>query len=173
MCFTTASRQSFAVFTGQSRVTRQGDSLLTETREPEAQSTQPSTRINPVVFYGSSVCIIAIALWAMISPEGAAQTIGVLVGWISEWFGWFYILIATAFLAFVVFLALSRYGKIKLGPEHSEPEFSVFSWAAMLFAAGIGTDLMFFAVAEPVTQYLAPPGRRGRAAEARAGERRR
>ena len=53
---------------------------MTETREPEAQSTQPSTRINPVVFYGSSVCIIAIALWAMISPEGAAQTIGVLVG---------------------------------------------------------------------------------------------
>ncbi len=139
---------------------------MTDTREPEAQSTRPSTRINPVVFYGSSVCIIAIALWAMISPEGAAQTIGVLVGWISEWFGWFYILIATAFLAFVVFLALSRYGKVKLGPEHSEPEFSVFSWAAMLFAAGIGTDLMFFAVAEPVTQYLAPPVGRGETVEA-------
>ncbi len=130
---------------------------MTETRQPEAQSTQPSTRINPVVFFGSSVCIIAIAMWAIISPENANGTIGVAVGWISEWFGWFYILIATIFLAFVIFLALSRYGKTKLGPEHSTPDFSTFSWAAMLFAAGIGTDVMFFAVAEPVTQYLAPP----------------
>jgi choline/glycine/proline betaine transport protein len=120
-------------------------------------NTQPSTRLNPVVFFGSSACIIAIAVWAIVSPESAAGVLGVLVGWISEWFGWFYILIATVFLAFVIFLALSRYGKTKLGPEHSEPEFSTFSWAAMLFAAGIGTDVMFFAVAEPVTQYMAPP----------------
>ncbi|MBA2690991.1 MAG: choline BCCT transporter BetT [Rubrobacter sp.] len=134
---------------------------MDEPREPEDQSTQPSeepnARINPTVFIGSSLCIVAIALWAIISPEGASETIGVLVGWISEWFGWFYILIATVFLVFVIFLALSRYGRTKLGPEHSEPEFSTFSWAAMLFAAGIGTDVMFFAVAEPVTQYMAPP----------------
>ncbi|MGI8650133.1 MAG: choline BCCT transporter BetT [Rubrobacter sp.] len=130
-------------------------------RGPESQadsrSTEPNTRINPVVFFGSSAAIISLALWAIISPESASGVLGVMVGWISEWFGWFYILIATAFLAFVIFLALSRYGKIKLGPEHSKPDFSTFSWAAMLFAAGIGTDLMFFAVAEPVTQYLAPP----------------
>ncbi len=130
---------------------------MTEMSQSEPQSTQPGARINPVVFFGSAGCIIAIALWAIISPEGAAGTIGVAVGWISEWFGWFYILVATVFLAFVVFLALSRYGRIKLGPEHSKPDFSTFSWAAMLFAAGIGTDVMFFAVAEPVTQYLAPP----------------
>jgi hypothetical protein len=90
---------------------------MTEAREAEPQSTQPNTRINPVVFVGSSVCIIAIALWAILSPEGANGTIGVAVGWISEWFGWFYILIATIFLAFVIFLALSRYGNTKLGPE--------------------------------------------------------
>ncbi len=134
---------------------------MDESRGSEEQSTQPSeepsARINPIVFVGSSVCILAIALWAIISPAGASDTIGILVGWISEWFGWFYILIATVFLVFVIFLALSRYGKTKLGPEHSEPEFSTFSWAAMLFAAGIGTDVMFFAVAEPVTQYMAPP----------------
>jgi choline/glycine/proline betaine transport protein len=130
---------------------------MAETREPAEQSTQPNTRINPIVFIGSSVCILAVAFWAIISPEGASGAIGVAVGWISEWFGWFYILIATIFLAFVIFLALSRYGKTKLGPEHSEPDFSTFSWAAMLFAAGIGTDVMFFSVAEPVTQYLVPP----------------
>ncbi|MGB3632465.1 MAG: BCCT family transporter, partial [Rubrobacteraceae bacterium] len=128
---------------------------------PEEQRMESRTRINPVVFYGSSAAILAIALWAIISPDGAASALGVLVGAISNWFGWFYILIATVFLVFILFLALSRYGKIKLGPEHSEPEFSTFSWAAMLFAAGIGTDIMFFAVAEPVTQYLAPPTGQG------------
>ena len=134
---------------------------MADLREPESESTEPNTRINPVVFFGSAAGILAIALWAIISPEGASATLGVVVGWISEWFGWFYILIATIFLAFVIFLALSRYGNVKLGPEHSTPDFSTFSWAAMLFAAGIGTDVMFFAVAEPVTQYLSPPTGQG------------
>lgn len=130
---------------------------MTETRQTEELDGQPRSRINPIVFFGSAGCVLVIALWAIISPEGAAGVLGVMVGWISEWFGWFYILIATVFLAFVAFLALSRYGNVKLGPEHSRPEYSTFSWAAMLFAAGISTDLMFFSVAEPVTQYMAPP----------------
>jgi choline/glycine/proline betaine transport protein len=117
----------------------------------------PPARINPRVFYGSAIGILAVAVWAMIAPDSAASAIGALVGWTSEWFGWFYILLATVILAFVIFLGASRYGQVKLGPEHSRPEYSTFSWAAMLFAAGIGTDLMFFSVAEPVTQYLAPP----------------
>src|SRR5699024_31449 len=117
----------------------------------------PATRINKVVFWGSSICIVAIALWAMILPDNAESTIGVLVGWSSAGFGWFYILVATVILVFVIFLGVSRYGKTKLGPEHSKPDFTIMTWAAMLFAAGIGTDLMFFSVAEPVTQYLGPP----------------
>ena len=137
--------------------TGQTDDGVPEEQQSVEENMEARTRINPVVFYGSSAAILAIALWAIISPDGAAGALGVVVGAISNWFGWFYILIATVFLVFILFLALSRYGKIKLGPEHSEPEFSTFSWAAMLFAAGIGTDIMFFAVAEPVTQYLAPP----------------
>ncbi len=136
------------------------------TRRTNEQGTQPRSRINPVVFFGSAGCVLAIAFWAILSPEGAAQILGVVVGWISDWFGWFYILIATAFLAFVAFLGLSRYGNVKLGPEHSQPEYSTFSWAAMLFAAGISTDLMFFSVAEPVTQYMAPPVGRGETLDA-------
>ena len=125
------------------------------TEEPLAS--QARARIKPVVFYGSAVGIVAVALWAMISPTQAATAIGTWVGSVSEWFGWFYILFATGVLVFVLFLGISRYGRVKLGPQHSTPQYSTFSWAAMLFAAGIGTDLMFFAVAEPVTQYLAPP----------------
>ncbi|WP_281259459.1 choline BCCT transporter BetT [Prauserella shujinwangii] len=122
--------------------------------------------MNPVVFAGSSVCILAISIWAIITPDAAAAAIGELVGWISAGFGWYYFLAATLFLVFVVFVALSRYGKVKLGPQHSTPDFSLFAWGAMLFAAGIGIDLMFFSVAEPVTQYLAPPVGPGETVEA-------
>ena len=57
----------------------------------------------------------------------------------------------------MLYLGISRYGNVRLGPDHSRPEFSTFAWASMLFAAGIGTDVMFFSVVEPVTQYMAPP----------------
>ena len=117
----------------------------------------PGTQVNKVVFAGSAAVVLAVAVWAMFAPTSAADALGVLVGWTTSWFGWFYIALATAILVFVVFLGVSRYGRTKLGPEHSQPEYSTFAWASMLFAAGIGTDLMFFAVAEPVTQYLAPP----------------
>lgn len=131
-----------------------------------AATQEPAVRLNKIVFFGSAACILAIALWAIITPKAAAAAIGVLVGWIASGFGWFYILLSTVFLAFVIYLALSRYGKTRLGPEHSRPEYSLFSWAAMLFAAGIGTDLMFFSVSEPVTQYLAPPAGKGETVEA-------
>ncbi|PSL01570.1 choline/glycine/proline betaine transport protein [Haloactinopolyspora alba] len=130
---------------------------MSEPEQTETSVGEPASRVNPVVFYGSSACILAIALWAMIAPDMAADVIGEMVGWISEYFGWYYFLAATIFLVFVVFIGFSRYGRIRLGPEHSKPDFSLFTWGAMLFAAGIGIDLMFFSVAEPVSQYLDPP----------------
>jgi choline/glycine/proline betaine transport protein len=114
-------------------------------------------RLNPLVFYGSAAFILGVSLWAIITPTGAENTIGVVVGWISAGMGWYYFVAATVFLVFVVFIAASRYGRIKLGPQHSKPDFSMFAWASMLFAAGIGIDLMFFSVSGPVSHYLAPP----------------
>ncbi|HET7328111.1 MAG TPA: choline BCCT transporter BetT [Nocardioidaceae bacterium] len=139
---------------------------MSQTTEPERQDTEPAVRVNWPVFVGSAAGVLAVALWAIVAPDNASAAIGVLVGWVSNWLGWFYILLATVVLAFVIFLGVSRYGKTKLGPAHSTPEFSTFSWAAMLFAAGIGTDLMFFSVAEPVTQYLTPPVGQGETVDA-------
>jgi len=76
---------------------------------------------------------------------------------VSRTFGWYYMLAVVAYLVFVVLIGCSRFGSIRLGPDHSRPEFSLLSWSAMLFAAGIGIDLLFFSVAEPVAHYLAPP----------------
>lgn len=114
-------------------------------------------RVNGPVFVVSAVLMVAVTVWAMADPAGAEATIGVAVGWISTWFGWWYFVLAAAILVFVILVALSRSGKVKLGPDHSRPKFNMFTWAAMLFAAGIGTDLMFYSVAEPAAQYLAPP----------------
>ncbi|MBD8868602.1 choline BCCT transporter BetT [Nocardioides donggukensis] len=117
----------------------------------------PGAVINWPVFVPSAAVTIAVTLWCVIWPDNAFSTLESVVGWVSTWFGWYYIALTTAVLIFVIFLGLSRFGSVKLGPEHSKPEFSTGAWAAMLFAAGIGTDLMFYAVYEPVTQYLAPP----------------
>ncbi|ANH36733.1 High-affinity choline transport protein [Nocardioides dokdonensis FR1436] len=117
----------------------------------------PASRINLPVFVPSAVIALAMTLWCVVAPDHAFSTMESWVGWVSTWFGWFYIALTTMVLLFVIYLGFSRYGSVRLGPEHSKPEFSTGAWAAMLFAAGIGTDLMFFAVYEPVTQYLAPP----------------
>ncbi|MEE6273689.1 choline BCCT transporter BetT [Georgenia sp. MJ206] len=138
----------------------------TDAAVADAAQAAPPARIRPPVFYGAAAGVVSIALWAILAPGSAAETIGALVGWTSQWFGWFYILFATVVLVFVISIGLSSYGRIRLGPAHSEPQFSTFAWASMLFAAGIGTDLMFFAVAEPVTQYLAPPVGEGQTAAA-------
>ena len=126
----------------------------------ETSTTPAAGAIPPInwpVFIWAAIGAIAITLWAFLAPENAESVLGAVVGWTSDWFGWFYVALAGVVLAFVIYLALSRFGNTKLGPENAKPEFSTMAWASMLFAAGIGTDLMFFAVAEPVTQYLEPP----------------
>ncbi|CAN7555062.1 choline BCCT transporter BetT [Arthrobacter sp. LjRoot14] len=133
-----------------------------------AQDAAPerTTRVNKTVFFGSAAGVVGIALWAMLAKDNAEAVIGSMVGWVSTNMGWYYFLIVTAVVVFVLVAALSRVGKTKLGPDHSKPQFGMFTWAAMLFAAGIGIDLMFFSVSEPVSQYLAPPQGEGGTAEA-------
>ncbi|WOZ76318.1 choline transporter [Kosakonia sacchari] len=123
-------------------------------------------RINPVVFYTSAGLILTFSLVTILYSDFAAAWIQTTVNWVSSTFGWYYMLAATLYIVFVVYMACSRYGAIKLGPEQSKPEFSLLSWSAMLFAAGIGIDLMFFSVAEPVTQYMQPPEGAGQTMEA-------
>lgn len=113
----------------------------------------------------SAAFTIAIAPWCLLTPEAAGEVLGNVVGFISEWAGWFYIALATVVLVFVILIGI-RHSKVRLGKDTDRPEFSTFAWASMLFAAGIGTDVMFFAVAEPVSQYMAPPVGEGQTLEA-------
>jgi len=78
-------------------------------------------------------------------------------GWILDNLGWFYVLGVTVFLVFLLYIAASRFGRVRLGPDDEGPEHSGPTWFAMLFAAGIGTILMFWGVAEPINHLAAPP----------------
>ncbi|MFC4372751.1 choline BCCT transporter BetT [Nocardia halotolerans] len=113
--------------------------------------------VNRPVFFTAAAIVLAFAIWALAAPEGADTVVGEVKTFIVTWFGWWYFILATGIVGLVVFIGASRYGSYRLGPEESRPEYSLFSWTAMLFAAGIGIDLMFFSVAEPVYNYLHPP----------------
>jgi glycine betaine transporter len=83
-------------------------------------------------------------------------TTAVLNGLVKT-FGWAFVLTATGFVVFALFLAFSRYGRIPLGKDGEKPEFSRVSWIAMMFSAGMGIGLMFYGVTEPISHYLTPP----------------
>jgi glycine betaine transporter len=110
-----------------------------------------------VVFWVTVAIAAAFVLWGVLFTENFTSTLGSVVGWITDGLGWLYMLITTFFLVFVIYLAFSRYGKIKLGQPDDEPEFGYFAWFAMLFQAGMGIGLVFWGVAEPVTHYNTPP----------------
>ena len=133
----------------------------------EANKSSPST-INPPVFYGSAVLILALVLYSVIFPSHAQGLFSQVQAWIISNLSWLYILTVAIILLMVVLVALSRYGDIKLGPDHSEPDYSSLTWFAMLFSAGMGIGLMFFGVAEPVMHFISPPtGEGGTVAAAR------
>lgn len=113
--------------------------------------------INPTVFLGASGIIIAIISFAVLAPKLADSTFKSLQTLIVDNASWYYILTVAIILITTVYLSMSRYGNIKLGPDHSKPDYSDASWFAMLFSAGMGIGLMFFGVAEPVMHFLSPP----------------
>lgn len=125
-------------------------------KEDLADPTRPM-QTNWPVFIISSLLILAISLWAILSPTSADGALGLVVDFVTRNFGWFYILTATVIIIYMLILAVSHAGNYRLGPDDSKPQYSLFSWGSMLFAAGIGIDLLFFSVAEPLSQYYAPP----------------
>ena len=121
--------------------------------------------LDKVTFGVAAALAIAFLVWGTVDSEGMGTTTGELLGWLETTFGWLFILVSAAFLLFSAYLAVTRYGNIRLGPDDSEPEFSTFSWVSMMFATGMGIGLMFWGVAEPLTYLTAtdassiPPGR--------------
>ena len=113
--------------------------------------------VNPNVFF-STVLIIAVFILIVLSaPDAFDLMTKTMNQWITDSFSWFYVLSVAIFLMILIYIACSDMGKLKLGPDHSQPEYSNSSWFAMLFTAGMGIGLMFFGVAEPIMHYASPP----------------
>ena len=130
----------------------------------EREAAQSGTRVKAEqaqqfgsVFWVTVAISVAFVLWGVLFTDNFTSTLQTIVGGITSGLGWLYMLITTFFLVFVVYLAFSRYGKIKLGQPDDEPEYGNFAWFAMLFQAGMGIGLVFWGVAEPLTHYNTPP----------------
>ena len=114
-------------------------------------------KFEPAVFIPAAILIFAGVAYAVLAGDQAEAVFMNLRVMITEKAGWLYSVGVGVFLVAAIFVALSDWGQIKLGPDDSEPEYGFLGWFAMLFSAGMGIGLMFFAVAEPLTHYLAAP----------------
>ena len=114
-------------------------------------------RTSPGIFFPAAAIILLFVIGTLIFTDAVGRGTEAASNWLMDNMGWFYVLGVTTFLVFLLFIALSRFGRIKLGPDDEPAEHSGKSWFAMLFAAGIGTILMFWGVAEPVSHFGDPP----------------
>ncbi|WP_250230028.1 glycine betaine uptake BCCT transporter [Anaeropeptidivorans aminofermentans] len=118
------------------------------------------------VFFISLVIVLAISLMGIISPENLGGIADFLFAQITEKFGWYYLVVMFFFVAFMLFVAFSKYGSIRLGKDTDRPEYSYGSWFAMLFSAGMGIGIVFWGIAEPLNHYINPDGIAGATPEA-------
>ncbi len=109
------------------------------------------------VFVASAIIIFGLVLIGAVFPEGFGNAAQAALTTVTELFGWFYLFSVFGFVVFLIGLALSKYGKVRLGPQDSTPSYSFFSWISMLLAAGFGVGLVFYGMAEPMTHYISPP----------------
>ncbi|AMA47475.1 choline BCCT transporter BetT [Pseudomonas alabamensis] len=114
-------------------------------------------RVNRVVFYTSALLILSLTVLLIAVPDTAGRLLGVAQSWLTRSFGWYYMLVICGYLVFVVALAFSDFGKLKLGGKDDHPDFSYGAWAGMLFSSGIGISLLYFGASEPLDHYLNPP----------------
>ena len=116
-------------------------------------------RIDRVVFGISLGFIVAFCIVGAVFPTAVGEVGSAVLSWLVVDLGWIYVLAATGFVVFALWLALSKYGRIPLSRDTERPEFSTASWIAMMFSAGMGIGLIFFGVAEPIAHLTEPaPG---------------
>ncbi|MFD8636613.1 BCCT family transporter [Streptomyces sp. NPDC059533] len=109
------------------------------------------------------IAVLAVVAWAALAKGSFDRASSTALAWVLDNFAWLFVIAADVFLVMCVVLAVSRFGRIRLGRDDSEPEFTNLAWIAMMFSAGMGIGLMFYGVGEPLTHYLAPPPASGAA----------
>lgn len=116
-----------------------------------------AVRTDFVVFGVTAVIVATILIWGIVGPDSLDRVTSSTLDWLVTNLGWLFILAATGFVLFALWLAVSPFGRIPLGKDGEKPEFKTVSWIAMMFSAGMGIGLMFFGVAEPLAHFVTPP----------------
>lgn len=109
--------------------------------------------IDWVVTGCAAALILAVVLWGVLGGDSFAAFASTALSYVVGSWGWLYVLAGTVFVGFILFIAFSKFGHIRLGKDNEPPEFNSISWVAMMFAAGMGIGLMFYGVTEPLTYY--------------------
>ena len=137
-------------------------------------SVEPPARrergLDRVVFGVTAAIAVGFLVWGFLSTSSLATVSGDALAWTMGSMGWLFVLTASGFVVFVLWLALGRFGAIPLGRDDEEPEFRTVSWVAMMFSAGMGIGLMFYGVSEPITHFATPPPGTGEAGSPEAAQ---
>lgn len=113
--------------------------------------------LDKTVFGVTAALILAFIAWGISSPDSVSSVSSTMFSWAMTNTGWLLNFVMLIGIGTMLYIAFSRYGRIKLGTDEDEPEFSRFSWIAMMFGAGIGVGIFFFGPSEPLWHYLSPP----------------
>ncbi|WP_417885773.1 BCCT family transporter [Zunongwangia sp.] len=135
------------------------------TRSDEKESIFGLEVNGPVFFTSSIIIIVSIAL-TLIFEKRAEKIFAHVQNYVADNGGWFFVLVVNIFLIFMLYLAFSKFGNIRLGGPKAKPEFKTGSWFAMLFSAGMGIGLLFWSIAEPIKHFVTPAIVEGGTAEA-------
>jgi choline/carnitine/betaine transport len=112
---------------------------------------------DPVVFGVTAAIVAAILAWGLVRPASFKSVMSSILTGVVTNLGWLFIFSATGFVLFALWLAFSRFGRIRLGADGEKPEFRTVCWVAMMFSAGMGIGLIFWGVTEPLTHFVKPP----------------
>jgi BCCT family betaine/carnitine transporter len=130
--------------------------------EPSEQShgiepSEPSHNIDWFIFISTALIIVGVCVPLILFPEAGAQSVSTAFDFVTMKFGVLYVWSASAAVIFLLWLALGRHGRVRLGPDGCRPDYSTFSWAAMLFCGGIGSTILYWGTIEWAYYFQSPP----------------
>ena len=134
--------------------------------EAHLKSSKKYFDVDSLVFWPAAIVIVFFIAITLFVGEPMDKVFASIQQSISNFGGWFFVLSVNIFLFFVIYIAFSKYGKIRLGGPASKPEFKRGAWFAMLFSAGMGIGILFWSVGEPINHFINPPGAEPRTIEA-------
>ena len=139
--------------------TSTGGDAASAAKSTAANSSSAKPTVDKAVLIPTAVIAVVVVIWGVVATASFESAASTAFGFAVDTLGWLFILVATTVVAYSLYLAISRFGGVRLGRDDEKPEYSTRSWIAMMFAAGMGIGLMFYGVSEPLTHFKEPaPG---------------